>query len=169
MGYRGGGDKTVTAAVHTFSKRTCFLVMLSALGALISGCAILYIPQTDYTAQTSAVVSPFNHVSVEFNKNAPEAPLSISLGDSDSSKLRNLRFSTATMTNEDGVVTQLSLRREILENPNSFVMEFCKADYLGHDLHFCVSVRLDGEPLVITFQTRFKSKVYWPKDSDYSG
>ncbi len=73
------------------------------------------------------------------------------------------------MTNEDGVVTTLRLRREILENPNSFRMEFYKADYLGHDLHFRVTVLSNGEPIVMTFQTRFKRKVYWPKDSDYSG
>jgi len=35
------------------------------------------------------------------------------------------------MTNEDGVVTELQLRRETLENPNSFVMDFYKATIWG--------------------------------------
>lgn len=153
----------------TMAKRIYLLALLAFSAALTSGCVVLYLPHTYYTAQTSAVVGPFKTVFIEFNANSPEAPLRISLGDSDSSKLRYLRFSSATMTNEDGLVTQLQLRREILENPNSFVMELCKADYLGHDLHFRVTVLSKGEPIVISFQTRFKSKVYWPKDSDYSG
>ena len=73
------------------------------------------------------------------------------------------------MTNENGAATPLRLHREMLENPNSFRMDFYKADYLGHDLHFQVIVLSNGKPIVVTFQARFKSKVVWPKDSDYSG
>jgi len=135
----------------------------------MNGCVILYMPHTYYIADTSAIVAPFKHIFVEFNTNAPDAPLSISMGDSDPSKLKYLRFASATMTDEAGVVTSLRLRREILENPNSYVVEFYKADYLAHDLHFRVCFLANGRPIVVTFQTRFKSKVVWPKDSDYSG
>jgi len=38
-----------------------------------------------------------------------------------------------------------------------------------HDLHFCITVLSNGQPIVVTFQTRLKTKVVWPKDSDYSG
>jgi hypothetical protein len=155
----------------TLAKQTCSLVFLAVSATLMSGCIplVLYGPRTYYSAETSAIAAPLQHIFVEYNTNAQEAPLSISLGDSDSSKLKHLSFASATMTNEDGVVTQLRLRWGVLENPNSFRMDFYKADYLGHDLHFRVIVLSNGEPIVITFQTRFKSKVVWPKDSDYSG
>jgi len=147
------------------------LVLLVISAASMNGCVplVLYGPRTYYIAQTSAVSAPFKYVSAEYNTHASEAPVSISLGDSDSSKLKSLRFGSATMTDEDGTVTQLRLRREMLENPNSFRMDFYKADYLDHDLHFRVTVISNGEPIVVTFQTRFKSRVVWPKDSDYSG
>jgi len=153
------------------ARRTCVLVSLSVLAVLSSGCVplVLYGPQTYYDAQTSAIVSPFKHVSVEYQNNGTNDSLGISFGDPNPQKLKNLRFASATMTNEDGVVTSLRLNREMLENPNSFRMEFYKADYLGHDLHFRVTVLSNGEPIIVTFQTRFKSKVVWPKDSDYSG
>ncbi len=150
----------------TLAKRTCLLL---ASAALTTGCLALYTPETFYFAQPSAIVSPFKHVSVEYQNNGTNDSLSISLGDTDPQKLKNLRFASATMTNEDGVVTPLRLNREMLENPNSFRMEFYKADYLGHDLRFRVTVLSNGEPIIVAFQTRFKSKVYWPKDSDYSG
>lgn len=153
----------------TLANKTCLLAVLAASSALMSGCVVLYMPYTYYIPQTSVLVSPFKYVSTGYDTNASDAPLSISLGDPDSSKLRNLRFANATMTSEDGVVTQLSLRREILENPNSFVMYFYKANYLGRDLRFHITVLSNGEAIVVTFQTRFKSKVVWPKDSDYSG
>ncbi len=151
--------------------RPIFLLTLIVMSAFMSGCVplVLYGPRSYYTAQTSAVSAPFKRVSVAFNKNATGSPLNISLGDPDLSKLKHLHFASATMTNEDGVVTELQLRSETLENPNSFVMDFYKADYLGHDLHFRITVLSNGVPKVITFQTRFKSELVWPKDSDYSG
>lgn len=152
-------------------RQICLLILLVISAAFTSGCIplVLYGPQTFYIADTSAITAPFKYVSAEYNKNASEAPLTISLGDPDLSELKYLRFSSATITNEDGTVIHLRLRREILENPNSFVMEFYKADYFGHDLHFRVTVLSNGKPIVVTFQTRFKGKVVWPKDSDYSG
>ena len=150
----------------TLAKRTCLLI---ASAALTSGCLALYMPETFYFAQPSAIVSPFKYVSVEFQENGTADSLGISLGDSDPQKLKDLRFASATMTNENGVATPLRLHREMLENPNSFRMDFYKADYLGHDLHFQVIVLSNGKPIVVTFQARFKSKVVWPKDSDYSG
>jgi hypothetical protein len=115
-------------------------------------------------AEASAIVSPFKHVSIEC-----QPSLRVSLGDSDPSKLKNLHFDGGTVTNEDGVVIQLRLRREVLENSNSFVMDFWKTGGLGDKLHFCVTVLSNGNPIVITFEVRIKSKVVWPKDSDYSG
>ena len=167
---RSSGQK-VNCYLTEIMRRTCLLILFVMSATVMSGCIplVLYGPRTYYTAETSVIAAPFKRVSAEYNKNASESPVSISLGDPDSSKLKYLRFANATMTNEDGVVTQLRLRTETLENPNSFVMDFYKVDYLGHDLHFRVTVLSNGVPIVITFQTRFESKVVWPKDSDYSG
>ena len=152
-------------------KQAYLMISLLSSAALVSGCIplVLYGPQTYYVAETSVVSAPFEDVYSEYDVHAPDSPLSVTFGDKDPSRLKHLSFASATMTNEDGVVTQLRLRWGTLENPNSFRMTFYKADFLGHDLRFRLTVLSNGQPMRITFQTRFKSKVVWPKDSDYSG
>jgi hypothetical protein len=145
------------------AKQACFLMLLGTLAALLSGCAVLYLPDTTVTEQTSDIVSPFSHILYGYNDS-----YWVSFEDPDSSKLKHLHFLSGTITDEVGIVTQLRLRREMLENPNSFSMVFYHT-YPGHDLRFRITVRSDGKPLVITFHARFKSKMHWPTDSDYSG
>lgn len=152
------------------ARRTLIFGSLGALIVTISGCAALYFPDTYHVAQTSNIVSPFKRLMVDGGSD----DFDITLEDPDSSKLKHLRFVSATVTNEDGMVTQLRLRRELLENPNSFAMVFCEVGYrntglLEHDSRFRICLRSDDEPVVVMFQVRFKKKVDWPSDSDYSG
>jgi hypothetical protein len=153
------------------ARRILLFASLGALIATISGCVALFLPDTYEVAQSSNLVSPFKHILVD---GGSDDGCNISLEDPDSSKLKHLRFVSGTVTNEAGMVTQLRLRREILGNPNSFSMVFYEVGYrntgvLQHDSRFRICLRSYDELVVVTFQVRFKEKVHWPSDSDYSG
>jgi len=155
---------------------TSILVRFCALitaAACTSGCLILYLPQTYHVADTTVLSSPFPNLLVEYNDQiSTTVPLSVSVYNRGiKNPLPVLQFVQATVLTDDGMTVPLRLNRARMENPSSYRMEFYrdKIEFVGRHLQLRLTLLSEGKPVTIRASFYIKTKVHWPKDSDFSG
>jgi hypothetical protein len=153
------------------SLTTKFAICTAATVAL-SGCLALYLPNTYHVTDTTVLSSPFPNLLIEYAGNDAEAPLSVSVYTRALKKpLPPVRFVRASIVDDNGKETNLRLKRAILENPSSYLMEFYPGSlhYTGHLLQLRLTLLVNGKETAVTANFYIKTKVHWPSDSDYSG
>jgi hypothetical protein len=151
---------------------TTKFALCTAAAVALSGCLILYLPDTYHVTDTTVLSSPFPGLLIEYAGNGSVAPFSVSVYTRALKKpLPPVRFVRASIVDDDGKETNLRLKRAMLENPSSYRMEFYRdnLDFVGRHLQLRLTLLVNGKETAVTANFYIKTKVHWPTDSDYSG